>query len=208
MEVRSKAHLAVILSKLKGFSEPKASLEQYETDSETAAFLLWNMLMLGDIEGKTIADLGAGTGKLGTGCGLLGAKKVYLVESEDKAIETAKKNLESLDLAEICEPIKADVREFNKKTDVVVQNPPFGTRQEHADKAFLEAAINIAGIVYSLHKTSTASFVRAFARACGYSITHEWPCKPILWQTLPQHRRQVHRIDATWFRLEHNPQII
>ena len=73
--IGSKAGLARVLSGLKGFDEAKVRLEQYPTDGETAADILWNMYILGDIDGKVIVDLGAGTGILGIGAGLLGAKR-------------------------------------------------------------------------------------------------------------------------------------
>ncbi len=41
-EIRSKSGLAVALSRLEGFKEPKVSVEQYAMDSEVGAFVLWN----------------------------------------------------------------------------------------------------------------------------------------------------------------------
>lgn len=48
--VASKAQLAVYLSKLKVFDAPKIKEEQYATDSEVAAGMLWNAYMNRDIE--------------------------------------------------------------------------------------------------------------------------------------------------------------
>jgi len=75
MEIASKSGLAVILSSLLSFKSPKIKLEQYETPSEIAADVLWNAHMNGDLVDKTVADLGSGTGVLGLGAVLLGAKK-------------------------------------------------------------------------------------------------------------------------------------
>ena len=72
----TKTQLAVELSRLKTFQKPKMYLEQYPTDSEIAADMLWSADMQGDIEGKVIADLGAGTGILGIGALILGAKGI------------------------------------------------------------------------------------------------------------------------------------
>lgn len=50
------------------------------------------------------------------------------------------------------------------KSDIVVMNPPFGTKRKNADREFLQAAFTIAEeTVYSLHKTSTRSFIHSFA---------------------------------------------
>jgi putative methylase len=34
-------------------------------------------------------------------------------------------------------------------------NPPFGTKRPHADTQFLQAALRIGKVVYSIHKAST-----------------------------------------------------
>ena len=99
--ISSKSQLAIILSKLEVFSDPKVKAEQYVTDSEAAASALWNANLLGDIEGKVIADLGCGTGNLGIGAMLLGARRILLIDSDEGALKIAKNNilkLESEDL--------------------------------------------------------------------------------------------------------------
>ena len=45
----TKSGLAVLLSRLEGFKEPKVREEQYLMDSEIAAFVLWNAYLLKDI---------------------------------------------------------------------------------------------------------------------------------------------------------------
>ena len=48
-----------------------------------------------------------------------------------------------------------------RRADVVVMNPPFGTRRKGADLAFLRAAFRLAtGSVYSLHKSSTRAYLQ------------------------------------------------
>ena len=88
----SKSSLAVALSKLKLFSKPDVKLEQYPTDSEIAAEILWNAHMRGDLDNKIVADLGCGTGILGIGALLLGAKKVFFVDIDKNALEILKQN--------------------------------------------------------------------------------------------------------------------
>ncbi len=172
--VHSRAALAVALSKLKGFSEPKVSLEQYTTEPDVAADMIWNALMQGDIENKKVADLGAGTGFLGIGALILGAAEVIFVESESSALETARQNLawaqETYGYEGTARFIEADVRQFQEEVDTVVENPPFGTKIIHADKAFLETALHIAKKTYSLHKTTSEAFVHAIARDHGTQV--------------------------------------
>ena len=49
----SKSKLAILLSKLRVFEAPKLKSEQYTTDSEIAADVLWQAYYLKDIENKT-----------------------------------------------------------------------------------------------------------------------------------------------------------
>ena len=88
----SKKELCILLSKLKVFVDPSIRLEQYPTDSDIAGDVLWFANMHGDIEGKTIADLGSGTGILGLGALLMGAKKAFLVDIDNKAMCLALNN--------------------------------------------------------------------------------------------------------------------
>ena len=49
----TKSRLAIILSTLNVFTDPKVRLEQYPTDSEIAADILWNAVLQDDIVDKT-----------------------------------------------------------------------------------------------------------------------------------------------------------
>ncbi len=197
----SKSGLAVELSKLEVFQSPKPSLEQYPTDSEVAAEVLWSASMMGEIEGRTIADLGCGTGVLGIGALLLGAEKVFFIDTDTAALKVLSNNLRSLGIKKGFEIIDCDIKSFKKKVDVVIQNPPFGTREKHADRAFLETATSVADIVYSLHKTATAKFVNSFASDNGFEITHRFDFDFPMKQTLSHHKKKVHRIKVACFRL-------
>src|SRR3989344_8065250 len=94
----NKKRLAIILSKLEKIELPKAKLEQYQTDSEVAAEILWSAYLSKDIDEKIIADFGSGNGILGIGSLILGAKKVYFVEIDPKNTELIKENLSSLNI--------------------------------------------------------------------------------------------------------------
>ena len=76
----TKKQLAILLSKLQVFESPRAELEQYPLDGESASIILWTACQNKDIENKIMADLGCGTGILGLGALLLGAKKVYFID--------------------------------------------------------------------------------------------------------------------------------
>lgn len=205
----TKGKLAILLSKLKGFQESKTSEEQYLTDSEIAATVLMNANILGDFADKCVADLGAGTGLLGIGALLLGAKQAVFVEKDAPALAIARENYENtqkewqVGKATFYEQ---DICEFSPnpdlKIDVVIMNPPFGTKTEHADKKFLETAFKTAPIVYSFHKTTTRKFVEAIAKDSRYKITHYWDFEFPLKQTMKFHSQRIKRIAVTAYRFQ------
>jgi len=209
-EINSKSRLAMVLSGLKGFDEPKVREGQYITDSEVAAAVLWNANLLGDIRGKIILDLGCGTGILGVGVLLSGAKAVYFVDSDNNALEIAKKNIskvksEGYELGKAifrCAKVEDLEKGFGRGIHAVIQNPPFGTKVRHNDMVFLEKALDTAKVVYSFHKSESKGFLEAFSSKKMAKITHVWNFRFPLKATLAFHRRQIHRIDVSCFRFE------
>ena len=203
--IKSKKELAVILSHLDGFSEAKVSLEQYQSDPEIAAAVLWEAFMDGHIEGKDVADLGSGTGILGLGALLLGADRVFFVESEHEAMRIAQHNKIFLDhefgLSGKAVFQEQDIVDFEKKVDLVVQNPPFGTKQKHADKAFLEKAFVLSKAVYSFHKSETAGFVNSIARDHGFFVEKRYDFVWSLKQTMAHHKKKKQEIMVSCWKL-------
>jgi len=211
MQIRSKSNLAVLLSKLKGFEIGKVSerLEQYQTDPEIAAEILWFAGFIKDISGKVIVDLGCGTGILGIGALLLGAKQVIFVDIDENAVETAKENIAFVEeelgvkLGRKAKFVVEDIKKFKaKNVDLVVQNPPFGVKVKHADKIFLEKAMELSPVIYSLHKIESRKFIDAVSKDKGYKTTHFWSFDFPLKMTLKHHRKRIYRIKVGCWRLE------
>lgn len=207
---RSKSQLAILLSKLAVFENPKLMKEQYATDSEAAAEAVWFAYMNGDIEEKAVADLGCGTGMLGISALLLGASKVYFVDSDRDAIDLCSRNIAgvaSKDAAAKTTVLAADIAEFKERVDTVVQNPPFGTKAKHADRQFLLRAFKVADVVYSFHKIETVDFVRKIAADNGFSVTNIIPLQLQLKNTYGFHRSRMRRVGVGLFRIVKQPQI-
>jgi len=214
MKMLSKSRLAMILSKLNGFPEAKVRVEQYSTDSEIAASILWNAYLLGDIAGKVIADLGCGTGILGIGALLLGASKVYFIDSDKNVLETAKNSFLSIKSEGLPKTIGfdafdikgkpifvcEDIRDFNKRADAVIENPPFGVKVRHSDRVFLKKAMETAPVVYSFHKSESKLFIESFSKDNGFEITHYWNFDFPLKATMEFHRRRIYRIKVGCWR--------
>jgi len=201
-----KKELEILLSKLRGFDHPKLGLEQYETSSSVAADMLWNAFNNGDIRGKVIADLGCGAGILGFGAALLGARKVFFVDIDDNALEIARKNkvfLEKVTGGKIlCQFVHMPIGKFTKKVDVVLENPPFGTKNIHADKVFLEKAFVLAPVVYSFHKYSTREFVRKFAHEQAFHLVAVYRYRFPIRAQFSFHTSRLQYIDVACWMLQ------
>jgi putative methylase len=204
--IHSKARLAMELSRLQVFEDPSHEAEQYPTDSEVAAETLWNAYYQGDIEGKTIADLGCGTGILGIGALLLDARRIFFVDNDEKALAIARENLAAKKemMKEDAEAtfLHQDVQAFGERADVVIQNPPFGTRQKHADREFLLKAFTVAPIIYTFHKSTSDGFIKRIAEDNGFKVTHRWEFDFPLKATQLFHKRRIQRIKVACWRLE------
>lgn len=204
----TKSRLAIMLSQLNVFEDASRKTEQYPTDSEIAAEVLWQAYMLGDIAGMRVADLGCGTGILGLGAALLGARSVVGIDTDEAALTLADENLavlsDELGSQLPVRFIEQDIRKFSQDVDTVIQNPPFGTGERHADRLFLEKACSVAGVVWTFHKDSTARFVERFAADQGFSVTHKLVFDFPLKASMQHHKRRIHRIKVGCWRLARN----
>lgn len=197
--------LGIFLSKLKQFKDPKAWAEQHPTEPDIAAEVLWFAYMNRDLEDKVVADLGAGTGVLGISALLLGAKKVYFLEKDPDAIKILKENLDLLENIETpthYEIIQADVLSFDVKVDLILENPPFGTKETHADRDFLEKAVRYGDIIYTFHKQETSEFVEKFIIKHGFKATHHFDFAFPLKNTMPHHKKRIQRIKVGCWRIQ------
>ncbi|MHA1264204.1 MAG: METTL5 family protein [Candidatus Helarchaeota archaeon] len=154
----SKKKLEILLQQIKPFTAPKPELEQYPLNAKDASLILTIIAnTYNDIQGKTIGDLGCGTGILAIGAALLGAKLVFGVDIDEKALKIAGVNAEILKVSQKIKWIHQEIEQFSQSLDVVIQNPPFGVQKEDygMDTIFLKHALKLAPTIYSLHKAGT-----------------------------------------------------
>ena len=180
------------LAALEGFAAPDPALEQVATPTSAAVTLLGRALGAGDLAGRSVADLGAGTGLLAIGAALLGAERVVAVESDAAAIDIARRNATSASASVTF--VHRSVDGFRDPVDTVVMNPPFGAQRRHADRPFWETALDIArGRVYAFALSSSRTFIarRAVARRARVASTERVPWE--LPYTFPHHRKR--RVD-------------
>ena len=217
----TKGMLAIVLSKLKSFERhgnsalsQKTIYEQYSTDSEIAAEILWSAYIRGDIADRVIADLGCGTGILGIGALLLDAKMIFFVDKDSSALSVVRENIKIIN--EFCEKEKKlsidierrtlffekDIRDFHNKSDTAVINPPFGTKVRHADIEFLKIACKTSPVIYSLHKSETSGYIIGFYQKSGFGISTIREFSFPLKASLSHHSRRIYRFKVCCIRAE------
>jgi putative methylase len=147
-----KLDLERFLSQLEPHPSPKANLEQYTVSEAVAATVLYLAAYTnGDVIGKTVLDLGCGTGRLALAASYLGAQCVVGVDIDKIAIKVASENSEKAGLKTSIQWVISDINAITGSFDTVLQNPPFGVQKRAADRKFLEKALEVGNVVYSLH---------------------------------------------------------
>ncbi len=184
--------LAMEIDSLPTFRRPKLSLEQYATPGDIVATIVWDAYMRGLIAGRRVADLGCGTGRFSYAVRLLGGSPIC-VEIDPDALSA----VDDVD-AVICDVDRICIR----NVDLVVMNPPFGVWRRGADVRFLDVALHISDIVYTIHKLSTLDYIVRRASLVGAEV-HVLdrvyiPLPPIY----RHHRKRVHRVEAVVLRIE------
>ncbi|NLV28179.1 MAG: methyltransferase [Methanomicrobiales archaeon] len=161
--------LEMLIQRVSGFKNPIAGREQYQTPAPLAARLLHTAWLAGDIEGKKVLDLGCGTGILAIGAALLGAG-VIAVEDDVEAISIAEEN--ALDLGCTIRFIRIDITDPNAhelipSVDTVIMNPPFGAQTEHADRPFIDMALEKSDVIYGIFNGGSTPFLSAYIQDRG-----------------------------------------
>lgn len=194
-----KQQLEILLEKVAPHPKPSASLEQYSTPAPIAADVLWFAYAHGDIAGKKVVDLGCGTGILGIGAKLLGAEEVISLDLDEAALAVAMKNAQTLNVD--IGLLTVDVNDFPEAADTVVMNPPFGAQTPHADVPFLERALAVAPVVYTIHNADTEEFVRRKVAELGGETTHRKAYAFPIPHSMPFHTEEVREIPVVMLRI-------
>ncbi|MEM4576776.1 MAG: METTL5 family protein [Candidatus Nezhaarchaeales archaeon] len=200
----TKKQLALLLSRVGEHPAPKVTLEQYTLVSEEVSEILWTIeTAFGDIGGKVLVDLGCGTGRLAIGSALLGAGYVIGVDIDKSALSVAVRSAKELRVDDRTSWILASAHAINLRADVVVQNPPYGVKREGADRPFLEAALRIAPIVYSLHKSGRKNrlFLKRYIESLGGVIDRVIPLEVTIKPIFEFHIKRNYKVKVDLYRI-------
>lgn len=203
----TKQALETRLAVVAGFEDPHASLEQYPTPPGLAAHVVHLADLHDDIEGRTVVDLGAGTGMLCLAAALRGPARVVGVELDANALAIAQENRRRVGAATPVHWIRGDAT--TPPLDVsepvtVVMNPPFGaqTGQRHADREFLSAAADLADVSYSIHNSGSQEFVESFASDNAGDVTHAFAAEFEMQRQFDHHTESTTDVDVEVYRID------
>ena len=203
----TKSALAQQLGVVAGFDDPRADLEQYRTPPDLAAHLVHRADLQGDIQDRTVVDLGCGTGMLALGATLRGPETVVGVDIDPGALATARNNERKVGSTTSVSWVRADATQAPlcpPEETTVVMNPPFGAQSgnEHADRRFLGTAAEISSVSYSLHNEGSREFVDSFVADNGGEVTHAFAAEFDLPGQFEFHEADRRTITAELYRIE------
>ncbi|OLD12662.1 MAG: hypothetical protein AUI50_01970 [Crenarchaeota archaeon 13_1_40CM_2_52_14] len=195
----SKRQLEIQLGKLRTLQTPVLRLEQYPVSAKVAAELLH---IAGfehhDLAGEII-DLGTGTGRLAIGAAMMGSKRVFGVDIDERSIALARENAMAAGVQ--VEWLVSDIKNVAGRYDTVIMNPPYGTRSPHLDVLFLERAFELAPVSYSVHKSSTREFLRRFVERKDRKVDAVRSMSLDIPNLFPFHNKKWENVDVDLYRI-------
>jgi putative methylase len=202
----SKRELARRLAVVDGFEAPRASLEQYATPADVAAHLVHFADLRGDIAGRTVVDLGTGTGTLALAAALRGASRIVGIEVDPDALAVARSNERAVGAPNAVHWVQGDATRAPLRLDdaTVIMNPPFGAQdgRTHADRRFLETTADLAAVSYSIHNAGSRAFVESFAADNGGTVTHAFEVTFDLPHQFRFHERERRELAVEAYRID------
>jgi len=168
---------------------PAARLEQVATPVAAAVNLLSALDRFVGLRGRSILDLGCGTGRLAIGAALLGASPVVGVEVDPRLVPIARAAARAA--GAVAEFRVSDVESWQRPADVVVMNPPFGAQRRHADRPFWDRAFSLGQrAIGAFASSASRTFIARLALDRGAHVVEVEPVPWDLPRTFPHHRSE------------------
>lgn len=196
-----KRDLAIKLQQVMPHPEPQVALEQYTIPADLAADILFEACYVyGDIENKSVADLGTGTGRLALGASMLGAGYVVGIDLDPTSLSVASRNAKQLGIHPdwVCGVLE----DLRGKVDTVLMNPPFGTKQPHADIHFLQIALALGTTVYSIHKSSTREYLTRWLQGRANKTERILSTRMEIPHQFSFHTKRSRKVEVDVFRIQ------
>jgi putative methylase len=200
----SKKQLEMVLEHIPAHPTPKIQLEQYTITSSVASELLFLAARLhNDVSDRRVIDLGCGTGRLAIGAALLNAKEVVGVDLDTTAVDVARKSSERMSVKGRTQWVVSDLNGVSGRFDTVLQNPPFGVRKKGADRAFMQKALDIADVIYSLHKSGARNrvFIKSLVSKHKATITDLYQMTFVIPHIFRFHSKREHVVPVDLYRV-------
>lgn len=199
--------LAQRLGVVAGFDDPSARLEQYPTPPDVAAHVVHLADLRDDLAGRTVVDLGTGTGMLALGAALRGPARVVGVDVDGGALRTARANARRIGAMSPTHWLRADVADLPlalAEPTTVLANPPFGAvdGREGADRPFLAAAASLSDVSYTIHNEGSRAFVESFAADRGGTVTDAYAADFDVDRQFDHHTSERETMDVEVYRIE------
>lgn len=202
MRIRLSRLAALIERSVPGIPSPRRDLEQYTTPGELAARAALILgLRLGERAGDAvIADLGAGTCRLGVAAALLRLGRVIAVEADPRLAPLCLEAADRAGVGGLVEPVIGFIRRGRGPlagADAVITNPPFGVWRRGADAEIVEYALQLgASPVVAILKHGNTPFFTGLASRYGYRVepvlSYEFPIP----MTMRHHRSRIRRVSV------------
>lgn len=189
-----KKDLEILLERVRPFDNPSSALEQYVTPAGIVSDILFEAYINGDVSKKRVNDLGCGTGIFSIGSKLLGADTVRGYDVSESALRIASGNAE--ELGTDVEFFLSDISDVYERADTTFMNPPFGCQRKHADRPFLEKAMELSESIYSIHMAETMGFLKDFVSSFDREIVARATYKYNIPHTFTFHNKTRQTIDV------------
>lgn len=203
------AELERALAGVPRLPSPQPALEQYRTPPAIAAGLLLAAHREGAIAGKSVLDLGCGTGTFVVGAALLGARLATGVDVDPHAVAMAQELASDMHVSQRTWFVCSDVANWRSDPghfDTVVMNPPFGAQKanKHADRVFYARAAEAVepfGTVWFLAQERTEPYLATMAEELGGRLDKVAGWDYPLEATMAHHTREAQVVRVGGYRL-------
>ena len=93
-------------------------------------------------------------------------------------------------------------KENNKAKNIIIQNPPFGSQKKYADRIFLEKALEVGDIIYTIHNTPTRDFIINYIESKNRTITNIFQADFKISKIYEFHKKKFINVPVDIYRIE------